>query len=308
MPSNNTAPGVQDSSFRRRKYELADNYGGNRKYDAAKPDTRPVELSIQRIGVYGWRKYCLYCSVLLMTCLALVNLGLVLWVIEVMELESNRAGPMHFRKSSLSVRGDAEFTKGIVCNKFSGFDNNDLVLESNENVQLRAVDAGQTGGSAITLSSGQIETVTPTFQASFEDQVYFKINNSRLEFSANEVLVDSDAGLVVNGEIQAHSIQNTYELNQGLVIESIGQSLDVSGATNVDISSQTGSIGLQAFRDLRLESEQGVHFSGGEYVFADLPTLPEDDAADSFNLCVCQSGQLFRVASTKTCSQGQQLC
>lgn len=37
-----------------------------------------------KVGIYGWRKRCLYFFVLLMMILILVNLGLTIWILKVM--------------------------------------------------------------------------------------------------------------------------------------------------------------------------------------------------------------------------------
>eukprot|EP00045_Choanoeca_perplexa_P008007 m.73261 g.73261 ORF g.73261 m.73261 type:complete len:297 (+) comp14320_c0_seq2:177-1067(+) len=272
------------------------------------PEVRPVELAIQRIGIYGWRKYCLYCSTLLLFCLALVNFGLMLWVIDVMELKASRAGPMHIRESSVSIRGDVEFTKGIVCNNFSGFDQEDLTLESNQDVRLRAVEPDQQGGSAVTLTSGQVEVITPSFQASFNNSVYFNATPQRLELSANQVLVTSASGLVVNGEVQANRLANNFVLNQGLTIESVGQALTLQAAEEMSLVSQTGDVTLSAFGDVALNAGGILRLNGGDYVLDSLPTLTTDVGATAFQLCVCASGRLYRVAAGAVCTSGIALC
>ena len=187
---------------------------------------------------------------LLLSALTLINLGLLLWVSEVMELSNDRAGPIEIKSGSIAVRGDAEFTQGILAKSFSGFDQQDLLLESNQNVRLRAATEDSAIASAITVSAGQVETATPNFRASFNDQAYFEANAERVAFHANEILVTSDSGLVVEGNIQAARISNTFTDNQGLTVESVGQGLDLTAATNLGVSSQTGNIDVAAFANL----------------------------------------------------------
>jgi len=215
---------------------------------------------------------------------------------------------MHIREHSVAIRGDVEFTKGIVCNNFSGFDKEDLLLESNQDVRLRAVEPNQQGGSAVTLTSGQVEVITPSFQASFNDTVYFDATPERLELSANEVLVTSASGLVVNGEVQASRLANNFALDQGLTIESIGQALTLQAANDVNLASQTGDVSFSAFGDVTLTAGGVLRLEGGEYVLDSLPTPAVDAGANAFQLCVCQSGRLYRVAATAVCATGVALC
>lgn len=41
-----------------------------------------------RIGIYGWRKRCLYILILVLLVMVIVNLALTLWVLKVMEFSS----------------------------------------------------------------------------------------------------------------------------------------------------------------------------------------------------------------------------
>lgn len=42
------------------------------------------QAQVYKVGIYGWRKRCLYFFVLLMMILILVNLGLTIWILKVM--------------------------------------------------------------------------------------------------------------------------------------------------------------------------------------------------------------------------------
>lgn len=53
-----------------------------------------------KIGIYGWRKRCLYILILGLLIMVIVNLALTLWVLKVMEFSSvNRKLLKHFKKS-----------------------------------------------------------------------------------------------------------------------------------------------------------------------------------------------------------------
>lgn len=51
--------------------------------------TEPVENKYNfKIGIYGWRKRCLYALMLGLLIVVIVNLALTLWVLKVMEFSS----------------------------------------------------------------------------------------------------------------------------------------------------------------------------------------------------------------------------
>ena len=48
------------------------------------PDVAPVVDHIYKIGIYGWRKRCLYLFVLLLLIILVVNFALTIWILRVM--------------------------------------------------------------------------------------------------------------------------------------------------------------------------------------------------------------------------------
>ena len=47
------------------------------------PEQTQIEY-VNPIGIYGWRKRCLYCMVLLLIVIVLVNLALTVWILVVL--------------------------------------------------------------------------------------------------------------------------------------------------------------------------------------------------------------------------------
>ncbi len=61
-------------------FDLASSNGAPRTimYSSSPPDHQPV-------GLYGWRKRCLYLLVLLLMVIIVVNLGLTVWILVVLD-------------------------------------------------------------------------------------------------------------------------------------------------------------------------------------------------------------------------------
>lgn len=51
----------------------------------------PVPDSIYKIGIYGWRKRCLYLFVLLLIIILVVNFALTIWILRVMWFNTVRS-------------------------------------------------------------------------------------------------------------------------------------------------------------------------------------------------------------------------
>ena len=56
-------------------------------------------ISLFRVGVYGWRKRCLYAMIILLTVVIIVNLAITVWIMKVLNFNLVRAHP-----SAISAR------------------------------------------------------------------------------------------------------------------------------------------------------------------------------------------------------------
>lgn len=52
------------------------------------PQTGAFSTSGFRVGIYGWRKRCLYLLILVLLLMIIINFSLTLWVLKVMEFSS----------------------------------------------------------------------------------------------------------------------------------------------------------------------------------------------------------------------------
>ncbi len=93
------------------------------------------------IGVYGWRKRCLYFFVLLLVIVLLVNLGLTIWILVVLRFNvvscllqlpvyvtayyniehqlQNGMGSLRLTDNGIRVEGQADFTGPLFANSIS---------------------------------------------------------------------------------------------------------------------------------------------------------------------------------------------
>ena len=46
----------------------------------------PVKIEIHKVGIYGWRKRCLYVLILLIVCLVIINAALIYWIVRLLDL------------------------------------------------------------------------------------------------------------------------------------------------------------------------------------------------------------------------------
>lgn len=188
-----------------------------------------------------------------------------------------------------------------MAERFSGFDNEDLVLESNRAVVLKSLE--DTDYSQLTVTNGQVEVLTDSFQAGYDGSVYLEANSEQVVVTANEILVTSDSGLVVDGEIQTSRLTNLVASSQGLELESVGQDIRMTASKDINIQSTTANVVLSALGDI-LVSGSRIVVNSSNVLLPKAPVPAEDAAASAYQLCACSSGLVFRVDAAKLCSTG----
>ncbi|KAM6251366.1 delta-sarcoglycan isoform 3-T4 [Porphyrio hochstetteri] len=68
---------------------------------------------VYKVGIYGWRKRCLYFFVLLLMILILVNLAMTIWILKVMNFTIDGMGNLRITEKGLKLEGDSEFLKPL---------------------------------------------------------------------------------------------------------------------------------------------------------------------------------------------------
>lgn len=276
---------------------------------SSQPST--VNVISTPIGVYGWRKYCLYATVLVVLALCIINIGLLVWIANVLEMDGGHFGPLYVKSDKLQVKGRAEFTDGLVVDKLSGFDAAQLLVESNVEVRLRAVDAGANTASDLSLAAGGTLLTTPSFRAVPDDdptsQPYLEAAANTLTLRANDVHVASASGMNVDGSLQANTIVNAVGgTGTGLTLESAGQDLTLLAGDDVAVTSTNGDVTVQALLDVQLTAGNDLVLEAQNQLrVTGLPVPAAETNEAVFQLCMCAADQrLYRVAATSTCDQG----
>nr|XP_006003426.1 PREDICTED: gamma-sarcoglycan-like isoform X1 [Latimeria chalumnae]XP_006003427.1 PREDICTED: gamma-sarcoglycan-like isoform X1 [Latimeria chalumnae]XP_014348413.1 PREDICTED: gamma-sarcoglycan-like isoform X1 [Latimeria chalumnae] len=70
---------------------------------------RPENQYVYKIGIYGWRKRCLYLFVLLLFIILVVNFALTIWILKVMWFSPEGMGHLKVTKDGLRLEGESEF-------------------------------------------------------------------------------------------------------------------------------------------------------------------------------------------------------
>eukprot|EP00055_Hartaetosiga_balthica_P005452 m.16010 g.16010 ORF g.16010 m.16010 type:complete len:309 (+) comp4557_c0_seq1:138-1064(+) len=264
-----------------------------------------TEISVltTRIGIYGWKKFCLYIVVLFLIALSLLNIGLIVFLFRVVNLDLDSAGPMHFYKDRVLVRGRAEFQGGITASNISGFDNSTLLVESNQQIILRSLESPpSTQKSTVVLDGINVNVDTPNFQLTYDNTPFFTASPEQTVIASNDIVVESPLGLRIDGSVLVPKISNAYDRGEGLTVESIGQQLTMRGVEDVTMESTTNRVDIKAQQGINLQSTQGdIVLDASNLRLTD---LPHNGGSGPRHLCMCGgSKRIYTVVHTSTCSQ-----
>uniref|UniRef100_A0A3B3Y2J6 Delta-sarcoglycan n=1 Tax=Poecilia mexicana TaxID=48701 RepID=A0A3B3Y2J6_9TELE len=110
---------------------------------------------VYKVGIYGWRKRCLYFFVLLLMILILINLALTIWILKVMNFTIDGMGNLRITEKGLKLEGDSEFLQPLYAKEIRSSPGRPLFLQSSRNVSVNIVNSNnQLLTQLITGSSG----------------------------------------------------------------------------------------------------------------------------------------------------------
>lgn len=95
---------------------------------------------VYKVGIYGWRKRCLYFFVLLLMILILVNLAMTIWILKVMNFTIDGMGNLRITEKGLRLEGDSEFLKPLYAKEIRSRPGSPLYLQSDRNITLNILN------------------------------------------------------------------------------------------------------------------------------------------------------------------------
>ncbi|XP_062309825.1 delta-sarcoglycan [Osmerus eperlanus] len=268
---------------------------------------------VYKVGIYGWRKRCLYFFVLLLMILILVNLALTIWILKVMNFTIDGMGSLRITEKGVKLEGDSEFLQPLYAKEIQSRPGSPLLLQSSRNVSINILNQKNqpvtqlVAGSRGVLARGKMLEV--------------KSSTGKLLFSADEqeVVVGAERLRVMGAEgaVFSNSLETPHvraEPFKELRLESPTRSLFVEAPKGVQILAEAGDIQAICRSDLRLESKDGEITLDAQRIR--LLRLPEGKASASgsrqpvFEVCVCPNGKLFlsQAGIGSTCQISNNVC
>ncbi|XP_076760679.1 sarcoglycan delta isoform X2 [Xylocopa sonorina] len=285
-----------------------------------------------RLGVYGWRKRCLYSLVLTLMVIVILNLALTVWLLKVMGFSSEGIGSLKVVPGGIELRGQAAVLDALVASSLRSRRGKNLVLESWSNFTASARSHDGRLLARFTVGEDRVDCVSRGFRITDpRGGILFSADKEQVVVGAEMLRVTGDGGAVFQGSVQTPLVRG--ESGRGLRLESATRSLKISAPQRIAIESWANEISASCLTDLKLQSVHGAIRLDAKALFmkglkAASPsqghssreqqqqqqhssrTSAHQSQRDTtiYQLCACANGKLFLARSEGTCQADKSIC
>lgn len=286
-------------------------HGGGSREELEETPTEP-KTGLNPIGIYGWRKRCLYFFILLLLVVVVVNLGLTIWILVVLDFNVHGMGNLRITDSGLRLEGRAEFLGPLYAESISSDQDVALTLQSQQRIDITA------GSSELRLGQNTLNISTDSFQVFSQDQAspgepLLSVTSEGVSVGAAMLDARGTLGTTLEGPLETSQIQSAP--NQPLRLESPSGELRLIGSSGVSIQAgPLGSVDIMSAGDINLQAQNGdITLNAAQLTFSNLPIVEAGSAStatDVFEVCACASGRLYLVSATlaEGCLNSNDVC
>ncbi|CAK5057745.1 unnamed protein product [Meloidogyne enterolobii] len=271
---------------------------------------KPVpDSDIYRVGIYGWRKRCLYAFILALTLVVFINLAFTFWIMTVLDFSLGGMGALKIEEDRIRVVGRSEFEKPVQFSQLSSADDQALSIDSALGVSISAHN--HTGHSTAALHlqpDGKAQMICDRFEVLDEQKKsLFFVDSNEIGLKLENLRILDDGGSVFEGAIQTAIIRP--EPDSHLRIESPTRSLIVEAGQDIEMLSSAGEIHINSLFDIQLRAKQGnIRLESSNIFMSGLEKSMGVGGASQYQLCVCQNGRLFLANERADCRADKQIC
>uniref|UniRef100_A0A8C8REQ7 Sarcoglycan delta n=1 Tax=Pelusios castaneus TaxID=367368 RepID=A0A8C8REQ7_9SAUR len=262
-------------------------------------------LQVYKVGIYGWRKRCLYFFVLLLMILILVNLAMTIWILKVMNFTIDGMGNLRITEKGLKLEGDSEFLKPLYAKEIRSRPVSYDFLH-NINRKHDSIFSPILGPQAVEAHSQKFEVKT------LSGKLLFSADENEVVVGAERLRVLGAEGTVFPKSIETPSVR--ADPFKELRLESPTRSLVMEAPKGIEINAEAGNMEATCRTELKLESKVGeITLNAANIKLPRLPLASHSSAGSRqkiYELCVCPNGKLFlsQAGASSTCQINTNIC
>nr|XP_020146050.1 gamma-sarcoglycan [Microcebus murinus] len=274
---------------------------------------RPENQCVYKIGIYGWRKRCLYLFVLLLLIILVVNFALTIWILKVMWFFPTGMGHLQVTKDGLRLEGESEFLFPLYAKEICSRTDSPLLLQSTQNVTLNARNSEGEVTGRLKVGPQMVEVQSQQFQISSKDgKPLFTADEKEVVVGTGKLRVTGPEGALFEHSVETPLV--TADPFPDLRLESPTRSLSMNAPRGIHIKALAGEIEALSQEDIILHSSEGTLVLDAETLC--LPKLvqgtqgPAGSSQGLYEICVCPDGKLFLSAAgmATTCQEHSHIC
>lgn len=258
-----------------------------------------------KMGIYGWRKRCLYVLILVLLIMVIVNLALTLWVLKVMEFSADGMGNLKIVNGGIRLEGRAFVLDTLIASSIKSRSGQPIVLESSMNLTMSSRNKDGYVDNIMFLGNDRFECLANSFKIMDErGRPLFSADEHEVLLGADTLRVSGDGGTNFAGSIQTSLVRAESDLR----LESPTGSLEIRAPQGINLESRGGKISTLALNDITFKSEVGsINLDSSSILMPSLPTaIPSrsNSAVNSheiYQVCVCSNGKLFLAHPQHIC-------
>ncbi|XP_071485736.1 zeta-sarcoglycan-like [Diadema antillarum] len=280
--------------------------GGYTSYSQGSLRHREPDI-VYKVGIYGWRKRCIYLLVLILMAVITVNLALTVWILRVLDFSLNGMGKLKIGRDGIRLEGTVEFLKAFYTSQITSIKDKPLVFQSAHNVSINARN-GLTnvtgkfvvGGKSLTAHSERF-VVYDT-----EDNLLFYADEEEVRIGTDKLTFSGTEGTVFEGPVETARLRAPS--GESLLVEALTSSIEVQARDNLKLRGLSGDLSASCLADLKLRATNGrIRLQARTIRLVNLPQVDASEGSASpssvYELCVCENGDLFLAPPSTGCTE-----
>ncbi|BFZ14944.1 hypothetical protein BsWGS_17984 [Bradybaena similaris] len=206
----------------------------------------------QPLGIYGWRKRCLYAFLLALMLVVVINMALTVWILRVLDFSLDGMGRLKIVPKGFRLHGEAEFLRPVYVNKLKSDEGQALYVQSSKAVELLTTDHKHKITSKVVIDQENILAKCDNFIV--EDSKGNKnliISKSLVRLGVGDVSIPGE--ITLNASIRTPTVFSPQK--ESLKIHA-DTKVEITGAAGVTVKSKAGNMTINA-TDNMIVSAQG---------------------------------------------------
>ncbi|XP_048196798.1 gamma-sarcoglycan [Perognathus longimembris pacificus] len=274
---------------------------------------RPESQCVYNIGIYGWRKRCLYLFVLLLLIILVVNLALTIWILKVMWFSPVGMGHLHVRSDGLRLEGESEFLFPLYAKEIHSRVDSSLLLQSTQNVTVNARNSEGEVTGRLKVGPKMVDIQSQQFEIlSADGKPLFTAHEKEVAIGTDRLRVTGPEGALCEHSVETPLVR--ADPFPDLRLESPTRSLSMDAPKGINIKAHAGKIEALSQMDILLQSSEGMLVIDSASLH--LPELvqgswgPSGSAQELYEVCVCPDGKLYSTVAgvSSTCLEHSHIC